>query len=189
MQFTLSTFWWCILHHLFADAIGFPLKINVVCLVLLQPLRCTPHRSCSNDGTVHHSGAVPSVPSPEASDLLPRLRQSHQHHHPPHLTQWCRGRQGYAKEVVHSSHHFFTLHSCRYLGDPLVQSSCKSRKKWIMVTKLARTKLNALLNHNLNQFSKIAITWYSCGPNKLTKFQITTGTCTITELVFLRYNF
>jgi hypothetical protein len=148
-----------------ADAIRVPLHINVVCLVLLQPRHRTPHRSCSNDGIVHHSGAVPSAPSPEASNLLPRLRQSHQHHHPPHPTQWCWGRQGYAKEVVHSSHHFVTLHSCRSLRDPLVQSSCKSRNKWIVVTKLTGRKLKALLNHNFNRFSKIAIIWYSCGPN------------------------
>ena len=148
-----------------ANAIRSPLQINVVYLVLLQPRLRTPHRSCSNDGTVHHSGAVPSASYPEASDLLPRLRQSHQHHHPPRPTHWCWGWQGYAKEVVHSSHHVFTLHSCRTLRDPLVQSNCKSRKKWIVVTKLTGRKLNALLNHNLNRFSKRAIIWYSCGPN------------------------
>ena len=64
-----------------ADDIRVPLQINIVCLVLLQPRRRTPHRSCSNDGTILHSRALPSVPYPEASDLLPRLRQSHQHHH------------------------------------------------------------------------------------------------------------
>ena len=140
-----------------ADDISVPLQINVVCLVLLQPRRRTPHRSCSNNGTVHHSRAVPSAPFPEASDLLPRLRQSHQHHHPPRPTQWCWCRQGYAKEVVHLSHHFVTLHSCCSLRDPFFQSSCKSRNKWIVVTKLTRRKLNALLNHNFNRFSKIAI--------------------------------
>ena len=163
------------------DDIRVPLQINVVCLVLLHPRRRTPHRSCSNDGTVHHSRAVASAPFPESLDLLPRHRQSHQHHHPPRPTQWCWGPQGYAKEVVHSSHHFVTLHSCRSLRDTLVQSSCKSRNKRIMVTKLTGRKLNALLNHNLNRFSKIAIMSYSCGPNKLTKFQITTRKCTITE--------
>ena len=121
MHFTSSTFWWCILHHLFADDIRVPLHINVVCPVLLQPRRRTPHRSCSNNETVHHSGAVSSTPFPEASDLLHRLRQSHQHHHhPPRPTQWCWGRQGYAKEVVHSLHHFVTLHSCQSLRDPLL---------------------------------------------------------------------
>ena len=103
-----------------ADDIRVPLQINVVCLVLLQPRRRTPHRSCSNDGNVHHSGAVPSTPFTEASDLLPRLRKSHQHHHPPRPTQWCWGPQGYAKEVVHSSLHFVTLHSCRSLGYPFL---------------------------------------------------------------------
>ena len=88
-------------------------KENLVWFVLL--LRCCvpPQLSCSNDGTVHHSGAVPLVPFLEASDLLPRLRQSHQHHHhPPRPTQWCWGPQGYAKEVVQSSHHFVSPFLC-----------------------------------------------------------------------------
>ena len=54
-----------------SDDIRVPLHINIVCLVLLQPRRRTPHQSCSNDGTVHHNGGVPSAPFPEASDLLP----------------------------------------------------------------------------------------------------------------------
>ena len=114
-----------------AHAIRLPLQINIVSLVLLQPRCHTPDRSCSKDGTVHHSAAVPSAPSPEASDLLPRLQQSHQHHHPPCPTQWCWGPQGYAKEVVHSSHHFVTLHSCRSLRDPLLWNyySCKSDRR------------------------------------------------------------
>ena len=40
-----------------ADDIRVPLQINIVYLVLLKPRRRTPHRSCSNDGIVHHSGA------------------------------------------------------------------------------------------------------------------------------------
>ena len=43
------------------DAIIIPLRLMlfVVSLVLLQPRHRTTHRSCSNDETLHHSGAVP----------------------------------------------------------------------------------------------------------------------------------
>ena len=62
-------------------------KENLVWFVLLLLCCVPPQLSCSNDRTIHHSGAVPSVPFPKASDLLTRLRQSHQHHHPPRPTQ------------------------------------------------------------------------------------------------------
>ena len=57
------------------DAIRIPLEINGVCLVLLQPRRLTSHRSCTNDGTIHHNRAVPWAPSTDSSDLPPHLRQ------------------------------------------------------------------------------------------------------------------
>lgn len=87
------------------DAIRIPHQINDVRLVLLQPWRLTAHRSCSNDRMIHHKRAVPWTPSTNSSDLPPHLR------HPPlpqliqWPTQWCWGRHGYGKEVVHMLHH------------------------------------------------------------------------------------
>ena len=76
-----------------------------------DPGMAQKHRDLTVWGRV--ATAVPSASFPEASDLLPRLRQSHQHHHhPPRPTQWCWGPQGYAKEVVHSSHHFVSPFLC-----------------------------------------------------------------------------
>ena len=94
------------------DAIRIPLRLTlfVVSLVLLQPRRRTTHRSCSNDETLNHSRAVPWAPSPDALDLLPLLRQPSQSEHPHRPTQSRWDRHGFAKEVVHLLHLFFTLH-------------------------------------------------------------------------------
>ena len=89
------------------DAIRIPLRLTlfVVSLVLLQPRRCTTHRRCSNDETLHHSGVVPRAPSPDAP-----LWQPSQPEHPHRPTQSRWDRHGFAKEVVHLLHLFFTLH-------------------------------------------------------------------------------
>ena len=94
------------------DAIRIPLRLTlfVVSLVLLQPQCRTTHRSCSNDETLHHSGAVPQAPSSDAQDLLPLLRQQSQPEHPHRPTQSRWDRHGFAKEVVHLLHLFVTLH-------------------------------------------------------------------------------
>ena len=87
------------------DAIRIPLEIDDVCLVLLQPWRLTGHRGCSNDRTIHHNRAVPWTLSTDSSDLPPHLRQPPLPQLLQRPTQWCWGRHGYRKEVVHFFHH------------------------------------------------------------------------------------
>ena len=85
-------------------------KENLVWFVLLLRRCVPPQLSCSNDGRVHHSRDPLSRLSFAASDLLPLLRQQSQPEHPdrPNQSRW--DRHGFAKEVVHLLHHFFTLH-------------------------------------------------------------------------------
>ena len=94
------------------DVVRIPLRLTsfVVSLVLLQPRHLTTYQSCSNDETLHHSGAVPRAPSPNAKDLLPLLRRPNQLEHPHRPTQSRWDRHGFDKEVVHLLHRFSTLH-------------------------------------------------------------------------------
>ena len=94
------------------DAIRIPLRLTliVVSLVMLQPRRRTTHQSCFKDETFHHSEVVPRAPSPDAYDLLPLLRQPSRLEHPHRPTQSHWDRHGFAKEVVHLLHHFFSPH-------------------------------------------------------------------------------
>ena len=110
------------------DAIRIPLEINDVCLVLLQPRRLTAHRSCSNDEMIHHNRAVPWTSSTDSSDLPPHLRQPPLPQLIQRPTQWCWGRHGYSKEVVHLPHHLLLYIHVDTLG--LFGSKEKVKEKY-----------------------------------------------------------